>query len=69
MAVKIIWTTLALEDIKSIAEFIAKDSERYSQIQTSRFFERTKILESQPEFGRVVPEIGIQSVRQLNEGN
>jgi len=69
MAAEIKWTALSLEDIENIAGFIAKDSEQYALIQTERFFERVRILESHPEFGKIVPEIGSPSVRQLIEGN
>jgi len=31
--VKIIWTDQAIEDINNIAEFIAKDSEKYAKIE------------------------------------
>ncbi len=36
--VEINWTPQSLYDINNIAEFIAKDSERYAKIQTERFF-------------------------------
>jgi toxin ParE1/3/4 len=69
MAVEVKWTTLSLEDIENIASFIAKDSEQYALIQTEGFFERKKILETHPEFGKIIPEIHTPSVRQLIEGN
>ncbi len=69
MAIEVRWTTLSLEDIENIASFIAKDSEQYAFIQTERFFERVKILESYPGFGKIVPELGTTSIRQLLEGN
>lgn len=69
MATQVIWMTLAPEDVENIAMFIAKDSSRYAEIQSARFFERTEILKSQPEIGRIVPELGEKSIRQLNEGN
>ena len=69
MALEIKWTTLALKDIENIANFIAKDSPRYASIQTNRFFERVAILETQPEIGGIVPELGQKMIRQLYEGN
>lgn len=41
--VEINWTKQAVKDIDNIAEFIAKDSEYYAQIQVQRFFVSTKI--------------------------
>ena len=69
MALEIKWTTLALKDIENIASFIAKDSPRYARIQTERFFERVAILETQPEIGGIVPELGKKIIRQLYEGH
>ena len=69
MAVEISWTTQSLEDILNVAEFIAQDSERYAQIQTERFFDRTIILETFPHAGRIVPEIKSEDIRELIEGN
>jgi addiction module RelE/StbE family toxin len=69
MAVEIKWTTLALEDIENIANFIAKDSKYYASLQIERFFERVEILRTQPNFGKPVPEVGSKTIRQLVEGN
>jgi len=67
--VEIKWTDQALEDIQNIAEFIAKDSTRYANIQVKRFFDRIEILENQPRSGRIVPEIGDDKIRELILGN
>ena len=63
------WTDLAIDDIENIAEYISKDSLTFARIQTARFFERAKILESQPLTGRVVPELSDPSTRELVMGN
>lgn len=47
--VKIIWSDQSIDDINNIAEFIAKDSEKYAKIQVKRFFDRTIILENHPQ--------------------
>jgi hypothetical protein len=54
----------SLEDIENIASFIAYDSPHYSTIQTERFFEKVKVLETHPEFGRIVPEIDDPLIRR-----
>ena len=69
MAVEVKWTSVSLADIENIAGFIAKDSHHYALLQTERFFERVKMLETQPEIGRIVPEIESKSIRQLVEGS
>lgn len=69
MAVEINWTPPALHDVESIAEYIARDSEHFAKIQTTRFFERVEILRDFPLSGRVVPELTIKTIRELIEGN
>jgi len=63
------WTDQSLADIENIAEFIAKDSERYASIQVERFFDETIILEQFPYAGRIVPEIKNRYVREIILGN
>jgi len=63
------WTDLSIEDLINIAEFISKDSPKYSVIQIKRIRERAKILKEQPYLGRIVPETQNDSVRELILGN
>lgn len=67
--VKIIWSDQSIDDINNIAEFIAKDSEKYAKIQVKRFFDRAEILKNHPRAGRIVPEINNPSIRELIIGN
>jgi addiction module RelE/StbE family toxin len=67
--VEINWTDQALQDIENIAEFISKDSFKYAKIQTQLFFERVEPLFTQPELGRVVPEIQKKKIRELIVGS
>ncbi len=67
--VEINWTEQSLDDINSIAEFIAKDSVKYAQLQVELFFERIKILHTMPSAGKVVPELNKLKIRELNAGN
>jgi toxin ParE1/3/4 len=69
MAVEVRWTLYSLSDIENIAEYISKDSPFYAQVQVQRFFDRAEILETHPNTGRVVPEIGRDDIRELIEGN
>ena len=63
------WTDQSLEDMINIAEFIAKDSVKYASIQISRIRNRAKILKIQPKLGRIVPETGNESIRELILGS
>lgn len=67
--VRIRWTEQSLDDINNIAEFIANDSVRYAKIQVRRFFKSAEVLKVMPEFGRIVPEIGDEKIREIIQGN
>ena len=42
--VRINWTYQAKDDLKSIAEYISRDSKQYAKLQVIRLKNRTKIL-------------------------
>ena len=67
--VKIIWTEFAIEDLKSIHEYISKDSKVYADRFIEKLISRVDQLESNPHSGRVVPEFNIEIIRELIEGN
>ena len=67
--VKINWTNLAVEDLKSVFDYISRDSFRYAKIQISRLNSRTQILKTLPNAGKVVPEFENEKLRELIEGN
>ena len=67
--VTVIWIDQAIDDIHSIAEYIAKDSQKYAAITVSKLFERVEMLTSHPKAGRVVPETNNENIRELIEGN
>lgn len=63
------WTEQAIEDLVSIAEYISRDSVKYARRQVSIIRQRTKLITSHPNIGRVVPELDNPAVRELIEGN
>jgi len=67
--VQIKWTFQAKDDLKTIAEYIKLDSIRYAKLQVIKIKTRTYILKSHPQAGRVVPEIDLEEIRELIEGN
>jgi plasmid stabilization system protein ParE len=67
--VKVIWTDQSIDDINNIAEFIAKDSFKYAQIQVNTFFDLALLLEKSPKMGRRVPETNDDSIRELITGS
>ncbi|MEI6050439.1 MAG: type II toxin-antitoxin system RelE/ParE family toxin [Bacteroidota bacterium] len=66
---RLVWTEQSIDDLINIAEFIAKDSFKYSVIQIRRIRERAKILKTQPFSGRIVPETKNESIRELILGS
>ena len=67
--VKIVWTELAIEDLRSIHEYISKDSKRYADRHIDKLISRVEQLENNPNSGRVVPEFNNETTRELIEGN
>lgn len=67
--VKVVWTESALSDLNDIGEFIGKDSVRYAELNVTRLFESTNILETHPKAGKKVPELNNNSFRELIRGS
>jgi len=68
--VKVIWTQRSLTDLKSIAEYISKDSIKYASLTLERIIDVTKYLENNPRIGRMVPEVGKNDkIREIIFGN
>lgn len=67
--VKIEWTETARDDLKSIFEFIAKDSHFYATRFIDKIVKRVDVLEKYPNIGRIVPEFSRDELRELIEGN
>ena len=68
--VKIIWSQRSLTDLRSIAEYISKDSIKYASLTLTRIIDVTKHIETNPRIGRMVPEIGRNDkIREIIFGN
>lgn len=67
--VKLIWTDQAITDLGDIADYIAENSEKYAKLTVKKLFERTDILKTFPQAGRIVPEKNEENLRELIEGN
>ncbi len=65
MDYKIIWSPDALDDIDAICSYIARDSIYYAESVADSFFEAAQNLIKFPSMGRVVPEFGKKSIREL----
>jgi addiction module RelE/StbE family toxin len=66
---KIIWSELALEDLKHIHDYNSKDSLIYANRVIEKIILRIEQLEKFPRSGRVVPELNNISIRELIQHN
>ena len=66
---RVSWTKEATDDLRSIREFIGRDSPRYAALTVERIVRAVDILEDHPEAGRIVPEFGKQQLRELIRGS
>jgi addiction module RelE/StbE family toxin len=67
---KVIWTQRSLTDLKSIAEYISKDSIKYASLTIERLINVTSYLETNPKIGRMVPEMRRKNkIREIIYGN
>jgi toxin ParE1/3/4 len=66
---KVVWSPLAIEKLKSIAKFIALDKPTAADKWVNDIFDKTDLLSTQPEFGRQVPELLETNYREIIFGN
>jgi toxin ParE1/3/4 len=67
--VKLVWTELSQYDLEDIFDYIAKDSKRYASITVNKIYQRAQEVIENPLIGRIVPEFGSKSIRELISGN
>ncbi len=67
---KIVWSSLAIDRVTEIAQYIAQDSPNSAQKWVESTFKSVERLEKFPKSGRMVPEImSLQGVSQLEFQN
>ena len=64
MALAVVWSPEAVEDLNAIIAYIAKDSRFYSKAVANKILTVAKGLPEHPYIGRVVPELGKQQIRE-----
>jgi plasmid stabilization system protein ParE len=62
---RLLWEVDALEDLVSISEYIERQSPDYAPVYVRRVIEAVERLVSFPSSGRVVPELGDSSLREV----
>ena len=62
---KVEWSTLALDRVSDIARFVARDNPAAAERWINELFDAVERLAEFPESGRIVPEVGVQRIREL----
>ncbi len=66
---KVVWTEIAIIDLKEIFDFIAEDSKRYDNVTTQKIYQKVQFIIDNPSMGRIVPEFNDKNIHELIEGN
>ncbi len=61
---KLTWSPQALDDLESICEYIARDSDRYAKLFAQRVIALAESIPQQPLLGAVVPEYQEEGLRE-----
>ncbi|MFC1559309.1 type II toxin-antitoxin system RelE/ParE family toxin [Gemmatimonadota bacterium] len=62
---KVLWTLQAVDDLTSIRDYIARDSQAYARLITEQLFASVGQLAKYPDSGRIVPERNSPEIREL----
>lgn len=62
---KVEWSPLALDRVSDIARFIARDNPAAAERWINELFDAVERLAEFLESGRIVPEVGVQRIREL----
>jgi addiction module RelE/StbE family toxin len=65
MDYEVAWSPAALEDVESLADYIAKDSEFYARTVVDKLLDTARRLKDFPLAGRMVPEFEDEMIREL----
>jgi toxin ParE1/3/4 len=65
MARKVIWSDDAIADLAALVSHIAEDNRRAAERTGRAILEQARMLEIFPQAGRILPEDGRPSVREI----
>lgn len=65
----VVWSPLALEKLGDAAEFISLDDPVTAENWVNDVFDKTELLGTMPEMGRLVPELHNPNYREIIFGN
>src|SRR6185436_18880091 len=62
---KVVWTAPAVDDLRELHAYIARDSDMYASGFVERIIVAAERLVQHPKFGRVLPETSDEQIREL----
>jgi len=65
MALRVVWSRRATEDLDAITSYIAADSPAYAGIVLKKIVDKARILAQFPRAGRKVPEFDDEDIREV----
>ena len=66
---QVIWAPQAIQDVEAIRAHVARDSAHYADLVVERIVAAVERLPDNPRSGRIVPELGDESIREVIHGN
>jgi toxin ParE1/3/4 len=66
--VEINWSPTSVSDIENIAAYIGRDSYQSACAMVGMIFEKAIILERYPKYGKKVPELNNENLREIPVG-
>ncbi len=66
---EVIWAPQAILDVEAIRAHVARDSPHYADLLVERLLAAVERLTDNPRSGRVVPELGDESIREVIHGH
>jgi len=64
MAYRVIWSVKAIEDLDTIAGYIARDSPSYAAAMVQEILTTTRHLHQDADTGQLVPELGEDNIKE-----
>ena len=61
----VIWAPQAIQDVEAIRAHVGRDSPHYADLLVERLIAAVERLTDNPRSGRVVPELGDESIREV----
>lgn len=62
---RIVWAPQALDDVRAIRDYLSRGSADYADLVTELIVAAVSRLQRHPRSGRIVPEVGEPSLREV----